>query len=288
MFSEKDIQLCCDWLRKADSVLIGAGSGITVDAGIDYLDETSFARDYPGMAKRGFRMHAQLMGYEDWKPALKWGYLAAHVNQVRFQASPHPVYRYLFDLIKGKDYFVITSNVDGMFIKNGFAEERFFSPQGDYALMQCQTPCSNATWPTKPILDRILPTINPESQEITDPSVIPHCPKCGGDVMLNVRGGDWFLENPYAEQAQRFSSWVQNTLSQKLLIVEIGAGFNTPGVVRWPMERITRLHPNANLIRINRNDPDVPPDIIGKTVILKERGLEAIRAIRERSGNLEQ
>jgi len=109
MIRDLDIQKCVELIREADCVLIGAGSGITVDAGYNYADQEAFARDYPGMVKLGFRMKAELIGYTGWSPALKWGYLAAHVNEVRFEAPPHPVYGRLLDLVKDKDYFVITS-----------------------------------------------------------------------------------------------------------------------------------------------------------------------------------
>lgn len=106
----------------------------------------------------------------------------AHVEEVRFRTTHARVYDLLLDLVRAKDYFVITSNVDGMFLKNGFAPDRLFTPQGDYAIMQCRKPCENTTWATKPIIDQILPTVDPATQEATEPEVIPHCPNCGGPI----------------------------------------------------------------------------------------------------------
>jgi len=279
LFSNNDIRKCAELLRDADCVLVGAGAGLSTDAGIDYTDTVSFAQTFPGMVKRGFRMRAELIGYMDWSPELMWGYLAVHVNDIRFQAKPHTVYGRLLDLVRTKDYFVMTSNVDGMFVKNGFSEDRVFTPQGDYALMQCQKPCSNATWPTRPIVDRILPTVDHTTQEVTDPSVIPRCPNCGGPVFMNVRGGYWFIEDPYEEQAERLTRWVQQTQGRRLLAIEIGAGFNTPGVIRLPMERIVHMHPNAHLVRINPQQPQVPKEIADKSVQLKSNAMRAVTAI---------
>lgn len=279
MFSDHDIQRCCELLHNAQAVLIAAGAGLPVEAGIDYMDTESFARDFPGMVKLGFRRRAELMGYSAWSPELKWGYLAANVNQVRFQASPHPAYHRLLDLVREKDYFVITSNVDGMFAKNGFDENLVFTPQGDYALMQCQTPCSNAVWPTKPVIDRILPRIDPTTQRVTDSSVLPRCPNCGGDVIMNVRGGHWFIEDPYREQAERFYRWLGDRRDRNLLVLEIGAGFNTPSVIRWPMERIVHTHPHAHLIRVNLQHPQVPEEIAARSVALRDRAMQVITAI---------
>lgn len=284
MFDDHDIQRCCDLLRQANAMLIAAGAGLAVEAGIDYMDTESFARDFPGMVKLGFHRRAELMGYSDWSPELKWGYLAANVNQVRFQASPHPVYARLLDLVREKEYFVITSNVDGLFTKNGFAEDRLFTPQGDYALMQCQTPCSSAVWPSWPVIERILPKIDPATQKVTDSSVLPRCPNCGEDVIMNVRGGHWFIEDPYREQAERLEQWLDNSHDRDLLALEIGAGFNTPSVIRWPMERIVHAHSRAHFIRVNLQYPQVPREIAGQSVSLQGHAMGAVTAIWKEMG----
>jgi NAD-dependent SIR2 family protein deacetylase len=280
MIPEKDIERCCELLSNAEAVLIGAGAGLTTDAGIDYTDKESFARDFPGMVKLGFSMRAELVGFDRWSPDLKWGYLAAHVNQVRFgPLPPVPVYGRLLDLVREKDSFVITSNADGLFARSGFAEERLFTPQGDYALMQCQKPCTSATWPTKPVIEKVLPKIEPATQRITDPGALPRCPNCGGDVMLNVRGGDWFIEEPYREQAERFSGWVRGKADRSLLILEFGSGFNTPGVIRWRMEHIVYANAKAHLVRVNLHYPQVPEEIAGRSVALEAGAMQVISAI---------
>lgn len=281
MFDAHDIHRCRALLETADAVLIAAGAGLSVDAGIDYMDTESFARDFPGMVQLGFRRRAELMGYSAWSPELKWGYLAANVNQVRFHPALHPVYARLLDLVRDKDYFVITSNVDGLFPKHGFAEDRLYTRQGDYALMQCQTPCSNAVWPTWPFIAPILPQIDPATQRVTDSSVLPRCPNCGEDVIMNVRGGAWFIEEPYREQAARLDRWLDDNHDRELLVLEIGAGFNTPSVIRWPMEHIVHAHPHAHLIRVNMQYPQVPREIAARSIALQASALQAITALWE-------
>jgi NAD-dependent SIR2 family protein deacetylase len=268
-----------DLFKKADCILIGAGSGLSVDAGIDYMNQEAFARQFPAMVKRGFHMRAQLVGYADWSLALKWGYLLAHVNDVLFEHPPQPVYQQLFDLIVDRDYFVITSNVDRMFYKSGFDKHRIFTPQGDYSLLQCQTPCTNNVWPIVPSIDRALPNIDRETQQITDSQLIPKCPNCGGGVMMNVRGGDWFIDDPYANQMERYTGWLNQNQGRKLLIIEIGAGFNTPGVIRWPMERITHRLKNAHLVRINPVHSDIPNEIKDRSLSIQSRGIEVISSL---------
>ena len=274
-----DIRYLCERLHHAEYVLIGAGAGLSADAGIDYTDEEAFAREFPGLAARGFRMKAELMGYTGWSPREQWGYLARHVNEVRFQSPPAPVYRRLLDLVSAKDYFVVTSNVDGMFYVNGFVEDRVFTPQGDYAIMQCQEPCSTVTWSSKPTFDLILPTIDPATREVADPNVIPSCPRCGGPVFMNVRGGDWFIEDPYLTQAERFAAWVERARKSSLLVLEFGSGFNTPSVVRWPMERIVYHHANAHFARVNLQWPQVPREIADRSTPFPCTAMEVISAL---------
>ncbi len=278
---QQEIARCNDLLTGAQCVLVAAGSGLSVAAGINYTDTAYFAEHFPKMVSRGFRMQAELMGYSAWHSKLKWGYLAANVYEVRFNIGLHPIYQRLLGLMKDKNYFVHTSNVDGMFEKNGFEKDRIFTPQGDYARMQCQTPCTTTTWVSRPILERILPEIDPETQEVVNTEVLPRCPNCGGDVMLNVRGGDWFVGEPYVDQAEKLRKWIESTYAKRLLVIEIGAGFNTPMVIRWPDEHIVLKHPNANLIRIDLTDPSVPNEILNKSVTIKNDAITVISALHE-------
>jgi NAD-dependent SIR2 family protein deacetylase len=265
-------------MEAANCVLIGAGAGLSVDAGNDYMDKDSFARKYPELVKLGFQFKAQLMGYEVLPPDLEWSYLARHINEARFQAPPQQVYRRFFDLVKDKDYFVVTSNVDMLFVKNGFDDNKIFTPQGDYALLQCLGPCWTKTWETKQIIDEISSKIDPITKKI-DPSIIPKCPNCGGPVFMNVRGGSWFIEEPYREQSKRFNKWIQKVNNCQLLVIEIGAGFNTPGVVRWPIEQIVFKFENSNLIRVNLQYPQVPKEITEKSLVFKTRAIDFINSL---------
>jgi NAD-dependent SIR2 family protein deacetylase len=267
------------WIRHADSILIGAGSGLSADAGADYTDTKDFAEFFPGMVKRGFHMRAELIGYTAWPEALKWGYLAKHLNQIRFELPPAPVYERLLDIVRDREYFVITTNADAMFERNGFDTDRIYTPQGSYALLQYETPCTTQTWPSKPIIDQILPFVDPGAQEVTDESVIPKCPNCGGPISMNVRGGDWFIEEPYLEQAERYDAWLHAHDKEKIVCIEIGAGFNTPVWIRFPMERVIRQNSRARLVRINLAQPGVPEAIAKRSISCRDRAIDAITTI---------
>lgn len=279
---EAFIEALAERLDDADRVLIGAGAGLSVDAGIDYLDQEYFARRFPAMLQYGFTCQYEFMGDLDWSEELQWGYLADHVNAVRFQTPAQPVYTKLFDLVSDKDHFVITSNVDAQFAKGGFAEARIFTRQGRYDYYQCLTPCTREIWPFKPVIDRILPTIDPATQKVTDPTLIPRCPRCGGSVFLNVRGGPWFVEDPYEAAYEHFIDWLDEAEDAKLLLVEIGAGFNTPSVIRWPMEQIAWRRSGAYLIRVNPDYPQLPLELGDKGTSVRARGRAFVEALHSR------
>jgi NAD-dependent SIR2 family protein deacetylase len=266
MTDERTMTLVQSWLRASKRVLIGAGAGLSVAAGIDYGDTRSFAKLFPALVRKGFSARYQLIGFDRWSPAEHWGYWATHVHDVRFRHRDDVTYRRLFELVRDKDYFVLTSNVDAMFARHGFDERRLFTPQGDYARMQCVRACRNETWPSKPAIDRLLAATDAVTQEVTDPSALPRCPSCGGDVFMNVRLDDAFVEVDYEEQGDRFVEWLNSAMGEPTLLLEIGAGFNTPVVVRWRMEQLAHLMPDARLARINLADARVPSDLRGRAV----------------------
>ncbi|MBL6814719.1 MAG: NAD-dependent protein deacetylase of SIR2 family [Pseudomonadales bacterium] len=244
-------------LAEANAVLIGAGAGLSAAAGLDYTDEIRFAARFPAMLQYGARNQYQLMGYPFADEALKWGYLAATLDDV-YGSGVTQVYQDLLTIVDKRDYFVMTSNVDRYFHKNGFVDDRIYTPQGDYELLQCQTPCHRAVWDAKPIVAALVEHIDPQTQKVTDSSLLPVCPNCGENVYMNVRGGDWFIDAPYVEQANAISLWLDRVRHERLAVLEIGAGFNTPGVIRGPMETIGTTWPNADFIRVNIADMQAP------------------------------
>ena len=267
------------WLDESAKVLVGAGAGLSVAAGIDYTDEEDFARHFPALVRRGLRARYQLIGYDGLEEPAFWGYWASHVQQIRFTPRHSIVYEQLFDLLREKDYFVLTSNVDAMFVRHGFDVSRVCSIQGDYAHMQCLTPCRQVVWPSGPDVERLVAATDPVTQEVTDRRVIPRCRHCGGEVFLNVRAGDWFVDAPYLPAVRDLNSWVRRAGDSRTLVLDIGSGFNTPSVVRWPMERVATQLPDARLVRINLDHPEVPSELGARGLPIGHGAAETLAAV---------
>ncbi|MEJ2154923.1 MAG: hypothetical protein P8X96_06285 [Desulfobacteraceae bacterium] len=266
-------------LNRADCILIGAGSGLSVDAGLDYFDKALFAKRYPAMLQYGYTISAQLMVFSTSAPELYWGYYLAHAKNMRFGEPYKTVYSRLLDIVGAQqDYFVITTNVDALFVRNGFSDNRIYTPQGDYALMQCRRPCRDDTWPSGPIIDRLLPTVDPLTQKLPK-ALVPVCPNCGGPVFFNLRGGNWFVDAPYTAQRRRYQTWIERNQKRRILLIEIGTGFNTPVWIRWPFEELTLQNPNANLVRINLEESDIPENIRKRSLGFSNRAIDVVSAV---------
>ncbi|MBI5496087.1 MAG: NAD-dependent protein deacetylase of SIR2 family [Deltaproteobacteria bacterium] len=272
-------------LTEADHVLITAGAGMSVDAGFDYTDERQFGRRYPRMAERGPRCRYHVFGYPWPSEAVQWGHLARHLQELRFQPPPNPTpYLQLCALTAHRDRFVLTSNADDLFERSGFDPSRIWTRQGSYSRLQCLARChDDATWPAEQWVRAALPCVDLATEELVDATLVPRCPRCGGRAMLNVRGGDWFIDKPYQPQAHRLRAWLDQAASGRLLVLDVGSGFNTPPVVRWPAEEIAHRHADAHLVRVNRDHPAVPAELGARALSLACAGAPLWAALTERA-----
>jgi NAD-dependent SIR2 family protein deacetylase len=256
-------------LDGADRVLVAAGAGLSAAAGYDYTDTRRFAELFPVLHRMGLRARYQLIGLP-LPPRLLWGYWSVHVDDIRFDPAPNPLYARLRELIGARDNFVLTSNVDGLFARNGFAD--VWSPQGDYGRYQCETPCTRETWDSRPIVEAALAGHDPELGET---SAVPTCPRCDGPVFLNVHKGPEYIADHYAPDGKRLGEWLDRP--GRLLVVEIGAGFSTPTVIRRPVESLVRDLPRARLVRINRDHAGVPADLGERSTSISADIAEVLR-----------
>ncbi len=244
-----------EWLDSSEKVLIGAGAGLSAAAGLSYLDEDLFKQFQPEMAAMGYHYPYELFEREEenWPPAREWAYNIRHVNFVRHVFPPAELYKKLLRLVENKDFFIVTSNCDRQFMRTGFPMQRVFEAQGSYDKLRCIEGCTNETWEIKPFIDKLLPLIDPKTFMISDESAIPRCPHCGAPLYAAIRTFEG-----YKEEQERYIDFLESTNGKKLCILELGVGFNTPVVIRWPFERLTAAHDNAHLFRVNKEYKEWP------------------------------
>ena len=251
---------------EAEAIVIGAGAGLSTSAGFTYSGERfdKYFADFGG--KYNFKdMYSG--GFYPYKTQEEmWAYWSRYIYINRYMDAPKPVYAKLFELIKDKDYFVITTNVDHCFQKAGFDKERLFYTQGDYGLFQCSVPCQAVTYDNGDMIRRMYK----EQKDMKIPSeLIPRCPNCGKPLTMNLRSDDKFVEDEgWHKAAARYEDFIRKH-DGKVLYLELGVGYNTPGIIKYPFWQMTAKNPDATYACINYDDAECP-DLIKDRAILIE------------------
>lgn len=260
-------------IKTIDAVVIGAGSGLSTAAGFTYTGErfdkhfSDFARKYgfDDMYFGGF--------YPFSTPEEYWAYWSRYIYINRYMDAPKPVYQNLLKLVADKDYFVITTNVDHCFQKAGFDKERLFYVQGDYGLFQCSQPCRQETFDNEAIIRKMFA----QQKNMRIPTdLVPVCPHCGKPMTMNLRSDDTFVEDEgWHRAAERYKNYLRTHESQKILFLELGVGFNTPVIIKYPFWQLTVKNPNATYACINQGQA-VCPQEIEKQAICINSGIDSL------------
>lgn len=194
---------------------------------------------------------------------------------------PKSVYKNLLKLVSDKDYFVLTTNVDHCFQKAGFDKKRLFYTQGDYGLFQCSVPCSNMTYDNELLIERMVK----EQEDMRIPSkYLPICPKCGKPLSMNLRSDDTFVQDKHwYEAANRYSEFVERiqNSNQKLLCLELGVGYNTPGIIKYNFQSLAENNANATYVCINKDEDDIPSTIKNRSILIQSDCNEVINLLQE-------
>lgn len=237
-------------IENADYVVIGAGAGLSTAAGLEYSGE-SFERNYKDfIEKYNFQDLYSASFYPFQTEEEKWAFWAKMIKFNRFN-EPLNLYKELLELLKDKDYFVITTNVDGQFEIAGFEKEKIFAVQGDYIFLQCENACHNKLYNNKDIVGEWLK--NTKNCKIPK-DLIPKCPVCGGNMEMNLRkDGNFVQDENWYKQSEKYEKFLEKAEGKKLVLLEIGVGFNTPGIIRFPFEQLTNSNKDTKLIRINKD-----------------------------------
>ena len=246
-------------LQDCDAVVIGAGAGLSTSAGFIYTGErfekyfSDFAQKYgiQDMYSGGFYPFAS--------PEEHWAYWSRYIYINRYLDAPKPVYEDLLNLVRDKDYFVITTNVDHCFQKAGFDKKRLFYTQGDYGLFQCSEPCCQETFDNEGVIREMVR----RQEDMKIPTeLLPVCPHCGKPMTQNLRSDDKFVEDEgWHRAAERYENFLRTHAGQKILFLELGVGYNTPVIIKYPFWQMTAKNPNAIYACINQGQAVCPQEI---------------------------
>ena len=253
-------------LNAADAVIIGAGAGLSTSAGFTYSG-ARFDRHFSDFAAKYGFSDMYTGGFYPYPTQEEfWAYWSRYILINRYQDAPKPVYENLYKLVQGRDYFVITTNVDHCFQKAGFDKRRLFYTQGDYGLFQCSQPCCHETWDNEAIVREM---VRRQTDMRVPTDLIPTCPHCGRPAAMNLRADDTFVEDDgWHAAAERYDHFLRTRIGQKILFLELGVGYNTPGIIKYPFWQMTYANPNAVYACINRGQAVCPEEIEKRAICI--------------------
>ena len=272
-------------LQSSDAVVIGAGAGLSTAAGFHYAGERF--RKYFSDFEEKYGFHDMYSGgfcqYDT--PEEQWAYWSRLIMVNRYMDAPKPVYEEIFEFVKDKDYFVITTNVDHQFQKAGFDKERLFYTQGDYGLFQCSVPCHHSTYDNVEIIRKMMEAQGyrlaedstpyvPEGTELkmeVTAELVPHCPVCHKPMAMNLRADDTFVEDEgWHRAAERYREFLERHRKGRVLFMELGVGYNTPSIIKYSFWQMTAANPKAVYACINYGEAACPDEIMGQSICINE------------------
>ena len=251
-------------IDEADYIVIGAGAGFSAAAGIEYSGKR-FTDNFQEFIKKYSMTDMYSSGFYPFKTSEeKWAYWAKHIELNRFSVGKTDLYQKLLKLVENKDYFVITTNVEHQFWINGFEDERIFATQGDYGLFQCGEACHNKLYYNEDLIKEMVE----KTVDCKIPSdLVPLCPVCGAEMETNLRKDNLFVQDDkWYEANERYAGFLSQIDDDNIVFLELGVGYNTPSIIKYPFEQWTYDNENATLIRLNRDFPGAIKENESKTI----------------------
>ena len=272
-----DIKRLGKAIKNADAVLIGAGAGLSTAAGYTY-DGARFYKYFSDFMRKYHVTDMYSAGFYHYPTdEEKWAFWSRNIYYNRYDQPKSTVHEDLLKLVRDKDYFVLTTNVDHLFQNNGFDKNRLFYTQGDYGLWQCEKPCHLKTYDNEDTVRRMID----EQKDMRVPSeLIPKCPVCGENMTMNLRVDDSFVEDEgWHAAAERYEKFLTQHQTDNILYWELGVGMNTPGIIKFPFWRMTLKNPNATFATIDKKEVYVLDEIENQSIGIKGDIKEVLAAL---------
>ena len=261
-------------IKQADTIVIGAGAGLSTSAGFTYSGER-FEKYFDDFIKKYGFDNMYSGGFYDFESLEEhWAYWSRYIYINRYVNPPKPLYENILKLINDKDYFVITTNVDHCFQKTGFDKKRLFYTQGDYGLFQCIEPCCQETYNNEEIIKAMIK----EQKNMKIPSeLLPVCPNCGKPMTMNLRCDNTFVEDEgWHKAAERYQNFIRTRINTKILFLELGVGYNTPAIIKYPFWQMTANNKEATYACINYGQASVPNDIAKQSICINADSFKVV------------
>lgn len=263
-----DLTRLLEAIKESDAIVVGAGAGLSTAAGLTYGGER-FQRYFADFidARRFTDMYSA--GFYPFETSEeRWAYWSRHIWYNRYVDAPKDTYDKLLRLLEGKEYFVLTTNVDHRFQLAGFPKERLFYTQGDYGLWQCSVPCHAGTYDNYETVKRMME----EQRDMRAPSeLVPRCPRCGAEMSMNLRADNTFVEDVgWHDAARRYRNFAEACCQGKVLYLELGVGMNTPVIIKYPFWQSTLANHQATYACVNYGEAHAPVQIRERSIVIND------------------
>lgn len=263
-----DLTRLLEAIKESDAIVVGAGAGLSTAAGLTYGGER-FQRYFADFieARRFTDMYSA--GFYPFETSEeRWAYWSRHIWYNRYVDAPKDTYDKLLRLLEGKEYFVLTTNVDHRFRLAGFPKERLFYTQGDYGLWQCSVPCHAGTYDNYETVKRMME----EQRDMRAPSeLVPRCPRCGAEMSMNLRADNTFVEDVgWHDAARRYRNFAEACCQGKVLYLELGVGMNTPVIIKYPFWQSTLANHQATYACVNYGEAHAPVQIRDRSIVIND------------------
>ena len=275
--SSDDLETLLRWVSECDSMVIGAGAGLSTSAGLTY-DGPRFEENFPDfIARYGYRDMYRASFQKYGSPEEHWAFWSRMIMMNRYEQEDNGTYSALLRMVEGRDYFVITTNVDHCFQKFGFDKSRLYYTQGDYGLWQCLMPCHMSTYDNESAVRRMAD----EQDGMRIPSeLVPHCPVCGREMTMNLRVDDTFVQDSgWYDAANRYEAFLDSHSETDTLYLELGVGYNTPGIIKYPFWNMAIRNRNSRYACVNLGEPFYPDQLGDRAIGLDMDVGLALRSI---------
>lgn len=266
-------------IKQADYIIIGAGSGLSTAAGMQY-DGEKFEKDFKEFInKYHFKDLYSASFYNFATQEEKWAFFAKMIKLNRYNEKPLKLYEELYKIVKNKEYFVLSTNVDGQFYNSGFDKNKVFEVQGDYGYLQCENACHNKLYNNKELVEKWLQ--NTKDCKVSS-NLVMKCPVCGGNMDMNLRKDANFVQDEnWYKMSHKYEEFLEKVKNKNVVLLEIGVGFNTPGIIRFPFEQMVLNNKKTILIRINKDYPLPILEIENKMISFNEDTSKIIKDLKE-------
>lgn len=265
---DQRVQIAKQKLSDADCIVIGGGAGLSDAAGLKYAGQRFHTHFAPFIERYGFKDLYTSSFYPFNSSEERWAYWAKHISFIRYEVGATRLYQHLLSLVQGRNYHIITTNVDYQFLKAGFFADKVFDVQGDYGRFQCARRCHDTLYDNEAQIAEMMKHM----KDLRIPTeLIPKCPVCGCELDVYVHKDQHFvMGDEWHKKEKRYSDFLQQHAGQNIVYLELGVGFNTPGIIRIPFEQFTFANPNAMIIRANRDYPSGPKENERHTISFAE------------------